>query len=467
MMVTMSRLIGTKDFYKRALAVAIPIMIQNGITNFVNMLDNIMIGRIGTDQMSGVSVVNQLLLVWLLCNFGGLSGIGIFTAQLYGKGDREGVRYTMRLMLLAALGLIVIGLSVFLSCGDTLIKLYLQTESAGTDAAATFGYAKQYLSVMLFSFVPFALTQVYYSTLRSAGETMLPMKSGLIAVFVNLFGNYVLIFGKLGAPALGVRGAAMATVLSRITELLFVCVSTHKNAGKYPFIRGVWKSLYVPGSLVKKCLAKASPLSFNEMLWAGGQAVLMQCYSLRGLSVLAAFNIAHAIDNVFNISFIAMGNAIAILIGQTLGAGKLKEAKEDAGKYMLFTVFLCVGVGLVMLPFASFFPLIYNTTDEVRALATVVIRLFALLMPMFALAATCYFILRSGGKTMITFLFDSAFCWACSIPLAYVLIHFTKLPVYVVFALVQGAEAVKCIIGLILVKKGIWVNDLTAYDGKE
>ena len=460
----MKQLLGTRDFYKRALVVAIPIMIQNGITNFVNMLDNIMIGRIGTDQMSGVSIVNQLLFVWFLCVFGGLAGIGIFTSQFHGKGDENGVRYTMRLMLYGALILIVAGSIIFLTGGDALIRMYLKGEAAGTDPEATLSYAKQYLSVMRFCFVPFAVTQVYYSTLRATGETMLPMRSGLISVFVNLAGNYILIYGKLGAPALGVTGAAIATVLSRVTEMCYVGFSTHRSGARFPFATGVWRPMRIPSDLVFRCTGKATPLLFNELLWAGGQAVLMHSYSLRGLSVVASFNIANAINNVFNISFIAMGNAIGILIGQTLGAGKLKEAKRDAGKYILFSVGICVGVGLLMLPFASVFPLIYNTTTEVRGIATDLIRIYAVLMPVFAFANASFFILRSGGKTFITFLFDSFFCWICTIPLAYALVYLTVLPVQTIFFAVQATEILKSMIGFFMIRKGIWIHDITVYE---
>lgn len=459
-----ANLIGTKEFYTRTLTIAVPIMIQIGITNFVNMLDNIMIGRVGTDQMSGVSIVNRLLFVWFLCVFGGLAGIGIFTAQFHGKGDREGIRYTMRLMFLGALFLIAAGLTVFWWKGDNLVLLYLQNETDGTDASATLSFARAYLSVMRFCFIPFALTQVYYSSLRATGETMLPMKSGLLAMLVNLTGNYILIYGKLGAPALGVTGAAIATVLSRFVELCFIAYSTHRRPDRFPFAKGVFSTLHVPRSLAGRCLSKATPLLVNELLWAGGQAVLMQSYSLRGLSVVASLNIANAINDVFNIAFIAMGNAIGILIGQTLGAGKLKEAQADAGKYILFSVTICVGVGLFMLPFSSVFPLIYNTTDQVRETATGLIRVFALLMPVFAFANACFFILRSGGKTFITILFDSAFCWVCTIPVAYLLVLRTALPIVTVFALVQALEIVKSLIGLTFIKKGIWIHNITSYE---
>ena len=204
--------------------IALPIMMQNGITNFVNMLDNIMVGRIGTDSMTGVSIVNSLLFVWNLCVFGGLSGIGIFTAQYCGKGDDEGVRRTFRLMIMTSVLLVAAGITVFTLQGGNLINLYLHEDGGGGSVEATMQAAMSYLAVMCIGFLPFALTQAYGTTIRSHGETVAPMIASFLAVGVNLAGNYILIFGKLGAPALGVVGAAVATVISRFVELTYIAV---------------------------------------------------------------------------------------------------------------------------------------------------------------------------------------------------------------------------------------------------
>ena len=212
----LKRLIGNRDFYKMVLLVAVPIMIQNGITNFVSLLDNIMVGRVGTEQMSGVAIVNQLIFVFNISIFGGISGPGIFGAQYFGCGDHKGLRNTLRLKLVIAFIVCVIGLGILLGFGDQLIKLYLHEGGDAGDVTRTLAYGKQYLWVILLEIVPFAIVQCYASTLRETGETMLPMKAGLAAVAVNLIGNYLLIFGKFGFPQLGVQGAAIATVLSQI-----------------------------------------------------------------------------------------------------------------------------------------------------------------------------------------------------------------------------------------------------------
>ena len=441
--------------------VAMPIMVQNAITNFVSMLDNIMVGRLGTDPMSGVAIINQLIFVFNLCIFGGLSGIGIFTAQFYGKGDNEGIRYTMRLQILSAAILTALFAAAFWLTGDRLITLYLHSDGGGGDIGETFRQAGKYLTVMYAGFLPFALTQVYSSTLRSCGETMVPMEAGIAAVLVNLVGNYILIYGKFGAPALGVEGAAAATVLSRFTELAITALWTHLHADRYPFITGMYRGLFrIPGRLVRTILVKAYPLLLNETLWAGAQAALTQCYSIRGLSAVASLNISQTISNVFNVSFIAMGSAIAILLGQQLGAGKIRQAREDAVRLTVFSVLICLAFGALEFAVSGLFPRMYNTSGEIRNLAAGLIRISAVLMPMYAYVNAAYFILRSGGRTGITFLFDSAFGWVVTVPVAFVLSRFTGMPLLTMYLLVQLTELLKCVIGYILVKQGGWAQNL-------
>ena len=444
--------------------IALPIMLQNGITNFVNMLDNIMVGRVGTDPMTGVSIVNSLLFVWNLCVFGGLSGIGIFTAQYCGKGDHEGVRHTFRLQLGVSLLLVIAGIAVFQTFGQNLIGLYLHEDSGGGNVQATLQAAMSYLGVMCIGFLPFALTQAYDTTIRSHGETVAPMIATFLAVGVNLVGNYILIYGKFGAPALGVTGAAIATVISRFVELAYIVVWAHTHTERMPFIDGAYRSLYVPKELIAGCIRKGLPLLLNEALWSGGQATLTQCYSVRGLSVVSALNIAQTIGNVFNVAFIAMGSATAIIIGQRLGEwgeSKKKELKEEAWKLMLFSVVLCVISALLMVLVSGIFPKIYNTTEEIRALATGLICVMAAFMPVHAFNNASYFIIRSGGKTFITFLFDSCFCWAASIPAAMFLSRCTAMPILPLYACVAAVELVKVVIGVSLVNKGIWIRDIT------
>lgn len=461
----MKHLIGDKRFYANVLKVAVPIMVQNGISNFVSLLDNIMIGQVGTEQMSGIAIVNQLMFVFYLGIFGALSAAGIFGAQFYGKGDHEGVRHAMRFKLYVSVVLVVLGIVAFLRYGDQLILLYLHDEGGTTQSLdAALRYGREYLAVMLIGLMPFGIEEAYASTLRECGETRLPMIAGIIAVFVNLGFNYLLIFGKFGFPELGVTGAAIATVISRYVQLLVVVAWTHLHTRRVPFAKGLYGSFVIPKALIGRIAVKGLPLMANEILWAAGMAVLNQCYSLRGLDAIAGLNIASTITNLFNIVFIAMGSAISIMVGQLLGAGKMEEAKDTDAKLIAFSVFSCFGIGAILMLLAPLFPLFYNTTEQVRALATGFIRVGAACMPIYAFMHASYFTLRSGGKTLITFCFDSVFLWVVSTPLAFVLSRYTALPILMLYLCVQMIDLIKCVIGFILVKKGVWLHNIVAQE---
>lgn len=461
-----TKFIGNRDFYKMVLMIAVPIMIQNGITNFVSLLDNIMIGQVGTEQMSGVAIVNQLIFVYNLCIFGGVSGAGIFTAQYFGQGNHEGVRQTMRFKLWMVTVLTTLTVLLFLGCGTSLISAYLKGDGSANSIAATLFHGERYLRIMLMGLPAFAVVQIYSSTLRECGQTMLPMKAGLAAVVVNLLFNYILIYGKFGAPALGVSGAAAATVLSRYVEMLIIVIGVHRKSrgehAPYSFVTGLYSTLKVPKELTLKIVQKGSPLLFNETLWAAGMAMLTQCYSVRGLNVVAGLNVSNTINNVFNIVFIALGDSVAIIVGQLLGAGKMKEARDTDNKLIAFSVMCCTCVALVMFVMAPLFPRLYKINDEARMLAKYFIMVTAFFMPQNAFLHATYFTLRSGGKTIITFLFDSVFIWCVSVVIAFTLSRYTGLPVIAVYAMVQLGDIIKCVIGFILVKKGVWLQNIVA-----
>ena len=418
-------LIGDRAFYRKVMIIVMPIIVQNAITNFVGMLDNIMVGQVGTEPMSGVAITNQLMFVFNICVFGIVAGAGILGAQFYGSGNYDGMRHTFRFKLAVGCGLTAAFLVVFTFWGDNLIRAFLHEGSGGGNLEKTLEFGKDYLHVMMVGLLPFALVQAYAGTLRESGQTVVPMTAGIVAVLVNLLFNYILIFGKFGAPALGVVGAAIATVLSRFVELAIVVVWTHSHSAQNPFAAGLYRHFRIPGELMLKILKVGTPLFLNEVLWSVGMALLAQCYSLRGLEVVAAINIANTIGNLFNVVFMSMGNAVGIIIGQLLGAGKLEQARREDAQLIAFSVFCCCITGLAMFSIAGLFPLIYNTTVQVQTLATRFIQICGLCMPIFGFVNAAYFTLRAGGKTVITFFFDSAFMWVATIPVVFILSRFT------------------------------------------
>ena len=453
-------LIGDRKFYAMVLGIAVPMMIQNGITNFVNLLDNIMVGQLGTEQMSGVAIVNQLTFVFALCLFGAMSGVGIFGAQYYGRRDWEGMRNTFRIKFIVCVTISILSIVIFLTAGETLINYYLQGEGAEGDIAATFEFGRKYMMIMLWGLAPQTFYELYASMQREMGDTKIPMIAGLAAVLTNLVLNWLLIFGELGFPALGVEGAALATVISRYVEMLIVIVWTHCHRNIYEFIKGAYRSLRVPVSLVRQVAVKGLPLLVNETVWSAGVAMLTQCYSMRGLDVVAGNNIASTITNLFNVVYLSLGFSVGIVIGPMLGAGDMKEARITAYRMITFSFVMALAVGAVVFATAPLFPRLYNTTDDVKKLAAGLIRIGACFSPAFAFENASYFTLRAGGRTGITFLFDSAFMCVISVPVAYVLSRFTGLPILPLYTCVNLLNLLKCLIGFILVKKGVWINNI-------
>ena len=457
------RFIGDRVFYRRALLIAIPIIIQNGITNFVSLLDNVMVGQVGTIPMSGVAIVNNLIFVFNMCVFGATSGAGIFTAQFHGSQDHEGVRSTFRYKILISLLLSAAGCSLFLFGGKGLTMLYLKGETDPALIETTLAYSLSYLKIMVLGLPPFSLCFSYASTLRETGKSSVPMVASIVAVFVNLVLNYILIFGHFGAPALGIQGAAIATVIARYVELLIVAFWTHIHPELNPFIQGALRSLHIPRKLFSSITVKGMPLLVNEFFWATGMAFLNQCYSTRGLDVVAAFTITTTLSNLSSIAFMAMGNAVGIIMGQMLGSqAPIPEIRDANRKLMALSIASCAVFGGAMAAVSGVFPLLYNTSNSVRSIATALICITAGIMPFNAYTTASYFTLRSGGKSLVTFLFDSCFVWVVIVPIAFCCSRFTAMPIIPLYLICQCADLIKCALGYWMIKRGDWIQNLVA-----
>lgn len=454
----MSKYIGDRKFYYHALRLTIPIMVQNAISNFVGLLDNLMIGRLGTNALSGVSIANQMLFIYYLLIFGAIAGVGIFTAQYHGMKDEEGVRRTFQFKLIMNLILTALAVTFFFIFGKTLIGTFLHGEGLRSDALETLEIGVNYIRVMLAGLIPYSVAMAYAGTLRETGETSVPMKASFAAVLVNLVGNFLLIYGYFGLPAMGAVGAAVATVISRVVELIILAEYTKKHSSVHTFIKGAFKKLDISRDLALKYFIKSLPLMCNETLWACGMTVMNQCYSYRSLNAVAALNIESTLWNFLGVAFLAMGEGVGIIIGHTLGSGEIKKARDDSIKLVAFTVFWGVIFGLVQIGLSPVFPKLYNTSDEVRSMASRFIVIFGCLMPVMAYAHASYFIIRAGGRSGITFLFDSCFVWVISVPTAYILSRFTSMNIIMLVATVQSLELPKAVIGGVMVHSGIWAR---------
>lgn len=457
------RYFGDKAFYKAMFAVAIPMVIQSGITTFVNLLDNVMVGQLGTLPMSAVTIDNEFMFVFNLMIFGAMAGAGIFTAQFFGKKDIDGVRNTFRFKFLLGMIVSVFSVVFLLLLKEPLIRLFTDSEkNSAEEIAATVGYAKDYIDIIVIGLIPFSLAQVYSTTMREIKKTAPPMVASVIAILTNLILNYILIFGKLGAPALGVRGAAIATVVSRFFEFIFLAVWTHTHSRVYPYIRKAYASMRIPKKLVIEILKKGFPLMANELFWSLGIVVSTKCFSSRGIQVVGAFNISTTIFNLSSIVFMTMGNTISIIVGNQLGAGELDKAQDTAKKMIVFSVLISAAVSGLMIGLSPFLPRLYNTEQAVRDIASFVIRVDGVLMCVYAFTNAAYFTLRSGGKVFVTILFDSFFTWAVYVPVCLILSYLTDLPIQWLYVLAASTEFVKAVLGYIFLRRKTWVNQLVA-----
>ena len=454
--------LGDKAFFRRVFIIAIPIFLQNTVTNFVSLLDNLMVGQLGTLPMSGVAIVNQLLFIFNLVVFGISTGTGIFTAQFFGKGDEEGVQNTFRFKILASFLLSGLCIAAFALWDDLLIKLFLMGEGSAADAAGILAAAKEYLIIMLFGLLPFALSSSYASTLRECGETMVPMLSSFAAMFFNLILNYILIFGHLGAPAMGAKGAAVATVISRYVELAVVALWAHSNHSKFPFMKGVFRSFRIPARLMQQMLRKVAPLILNETLWSLAMTFQTQCYSTCGLNVVGALNIVSTINTMGTVITTSMGNTVGIIMGQMLGAGSSRESLRLENRRLLRFAFVAgAAFALLLATTAGFFPNFYNTTAEIRAMAASMILLLSLTKPFQCYHVSVYYTIRSGGQVLQTMLYDSGFLWIVVAPVTFLMCHFVPLPFPAVYGLCMLPEVLKAIFGKYLLRRDSWIKNLT------
>lgn len=460
----LDRYVGDKSFYRAVLLIAGPIIIQNGITNLVNLLDNIMVGRVSTTAMSGVSIVNQFIFIFNLLVFGAVSAAGIFTAQFHGLGDIEGKRHTFRFKILINLIVGALGIAVFAAFDDQLITLFLKMESSasGLSTAETLLYGKQYLWTMLIGLIPYAISQAYASTMRETAQTVVPMIASMSAVITNLVLNAILIFGLLGMPALGVVGAAIATVIARLVELAILIAWGHLHKKECPYLVGAYRSFRIPRSLFARILVKGLPLIANEFFWATAITLRNQIYSTCGLEVVAAQNIASTVINLFSVVYLALSSSIAIVVGNQLGAGEIERARDSDRKMIVFSVACASVIGALMIGISGVFPRIYSAPDGVRSLAAFMIVISGCAMPFFCYVHAVYFTFRSGGRVGITFLFDSVYMWVIVLPSVFLIANFTSLSIYWLYVAGTFAEVLKCAFGYVFLRKVNWARSLVS-----
>lgn len=450
--------LGDRKFYKMVMIIALPIILQNFVTNLVNMIDNLMVGSLGTEEMSAVSIVNQLIFVYNLSIFGALGSAGIFTSQYYGKGDILGIRYTIRFKFINCVVIIAISFALLIFAKTELISLYLHEGSQDCDLSLAMDFAKQYLDIMLIGLIPYAFSQLYASTLKETGETFVPMAASITAVVVNTVINYFLIFGVWFFPKLGVRGAAVGTVISRFAEFGIIYIYVMCMRKKHSYFKGAFKSLYIPLNMLKNLCIKGIPLMTNEFIWAVGTTALTIAYSNYGLAVVAGQSISATIVNLINMIYKSLGITIGIIAGHNLGAREYDKAVDNVKKLNFFALLTSIALAAITIFIAHPLTGLYNVSAESKMIAVNFIIISALFMPFVCVENSAYFTLRAGGRVLITTLFDGAFVLFVSAPMA--LVCQSIAPVFVTYFAVQMTSVLKAVLGTVLVNKRVWVRNI-------
>ena len=447
----MKTLFGTKEFYKKVAIIAIPIVLQQLIIASVNLVDNLMVGQLGEPSINAVTIVNQLNFVVMIVTFGVMGGAGIFTAQFFGAKKEEELKMSYRYKMAAAVLFSSTAFLLFILFGQTMIGWF-------ASKSETIALGMDYLRIVQFGVFPFIISLAITTTFRETGTTKPLLYISLFALILNAAINYVLIFGYLGFEPMGVRGAAIGTVIARYIEMgLLYMLMIVKRA---PFFAKLFTIFCIPKSLTKKISLKALPLTINEVFWSVGQTMFIFAFSLRGETALAAMNVNNAVSQIVFVTFSGIATAVAVMVGNTLGENKLDEAKSNAYKLMMVAFLSAVVVGSLLFIMAPFVVGLYDISDQTYTWALITTRYNSVLICLYSVNVAIYFTLRSGGDMRSTVYADAGFTWVIMVPLALILAYFTNLDVTWLFLLVKGTELLKFFYALGLIKKKRWLQNL-------
>lgn len=445
------------NFYKTIFTVALPIVFQNFLTSFVNMLDTVMVGQLGALEIVAVGLGNQIFFVMSTVMFGVVSGGSIFIAQFWGKKDIKSLRQTMGITMTLSLSVSMIFTILALFFPELCFSIY-------TKDVEVIELGSRYLRFVSPSYLFFGISMAVSHAERSTEHVKLPMIATGISVIVNAVGNLIFIFGvevfrvQL-VPAFGVVGAAIATVFSRIVEtLILIIVPVIK---KYEIVGKIQDYFLADFGFIGKYARICLPVLINETLWGFGFSLQNSIFAHAGTEVIAAFNIRGTIDNLVWVFFIGTGNAAAILIGKKIGERNYDGAREFANKMAKFMALSAVGMSFLMIPLSFVLPYFFKVDSQIIRMATNMLYLVMFFYPFCAFnMCTIVGVCRSGGDTLFATIIDVGFMWVIALPLGFIGVTFFHWPYWILFLCVHTEDILKATSGFIRLKSGKWLHDL-------
>lgn len=413
-----------------------------------------MIGQLGESEIAAVGLANELFFLLNLFLFGICSGTGIFVAQFWGKGDIKNIRRVLGLSILCGLG--VSGLFTFLALGLPRQVLGIYTKDLGV-----IGLGSSYLGIVGLSYMMTAITYAYSFALRNTAQPKIPMLLSTIAVMTNAVFNYILIFGKLGFPAMGVEGAAIATVIARALELVLVLFVVYRH--DMPVAARLKDMVDISASFARKFFDTTLPVIFNEGLWALGVSAYSVIFARMGTGVVAAVNIAGTVERMAMVFFIGMSHACAFMVGNAIGAGDEEKAVAYAKKLAVFGPATAVLGGLIVIGSSSQILSLFKVSDVVYGDARKVLIAAALVMPVRTFNwINIVGVLRGGGDTRFSLKIDASAVWCIGVPVGYITGLVLGLPIAFVYPIVIFSEQIfKGVLGVKRLMSGKWINNLS------
>ena len=455
-----------KDFLKKTFSLTIPIVLQNLLNNLVNLVDTLMIGKLGETSIAAVGLANKYFFIFALLTFGISSGSGILASQYWGKGELLNIKRVLRIAILIGVG----GSLLFVLPGFFFPEVVMRIF---TPLAGTIQEGAKYLVIIVFSYPLTAISVAFVSVLRSMNYVKLPVIITGLSIMVNVFFNYCFIFGNLGFPRMGVAGAALATVIARIVECaaLLIIVYSHKTGdGKLgDFIHqkydksGEMEEPFLNKLFLSKYIRTAFPVIANEFMWGFGVTMYSLVYGRMGDAATAAITITNTVEQIALVLFFGICNASAVLLGNELGSNELDKAEEHAKNYIVMMFLLSIVGAIIVLmariPVAS----IFDVSDEVFEYVILCITVFALYMPVRMLNSLFIVaILRSGGDTKASLFLDVTSVYLVGIPMAVLGGLVFKLPIYIVYAMIMIEEVYKLIFSYIRYRQKKWLKNIVA-----
>ena len=446
------------EFYKKLFFVALPIIIRTTVSSFSGFIDNLMVGQLGVNSISAVSIINNILFVFICTITGAIAGASIYSTQYFGTKDYNGVKKVFHIKFILSIMVFFLYFLFIYFLYEKLVSLFM-TQGQQEIKDEIMGLCNEYLFYAFLSLIPFGINTVFSTTISESGNTLKPMIICLSCTILNTFLNYCFIDGNFGFYAMGVKGAALATFISRFIEMILMIIISLRT----DFFKSFFNKIEIDFSLLKDIFKKAIPLSIDDFLFSFSFVVGIQIYSLQNINNITIISIA-AIINAFFINIIAsLGIATEIILGHELGQNNLEKANSYAYRVIKITILLSLVLSIFIYILSLYVPYFYNIENSLQYCASKCIQMYAFLFVINSLSCIIFYILRSGGNALLLSTIDSFFIWIIELPLCYLLVKFSSLDLPTIYLIVLLSLILKVFVGFIFIKRKIWLNKLINY----